>query len=135
MFVLDASVASVWFFEDEDTARADRVLGRLRETSGLVPPIWPLEVGNILLVGERRGRLTIEQTEMALTLLAGLPIVIDGANTLTSLAELLNLGRDHGLSSYDASYLALARREQIPLATLDARLAAAARAAGVELLG
>jgi predicted nucleic acid-binding protein len=132
VFVIDTSVAMAWCFEDEATEAADLVLDRLREDEAVVPAIWPLEVANVLLVAERRGRLTEAQASRFLGLLTQLPIEVDDAPR--ELAGIDAAGRRHELSSYDASYLVLAEQLGASLATLDLRLAKAAERAGVELL-
>jgi predicted nucleic acid-binding protein len=132
MFVIDTSLAIAWCFEDEATAATDAVLDRLREDEAVVPAVWPLEVANILLVAERRGRLSEAQASRFLELLAQLPIDVD--DTPTDMSGIVAAGRRHTLSSYDASYLVLAERLGAGLATLDKHLAKAARKAGVQLL-
>lgn len=130
--VLDASVAMAWCFEDEHDPGAEAVLDRLRGDHAIVPGLWALEVANVLLSAERRGRLTEAQAQRFVALLEQLPIRVDEAPA--DLAGVLSAGRRHDLSAYDAGYLVLAERLGAPLATLDARLAAAARAAGVGVL-
>jgi predicted nucleic acid-binding protein len=132
VFVIDASIAMAWCFEDEASEATDRVLDRLREESATVPAIWPLEVADVLVVAERRGRLTEAQASRFLELLAELPIDID--DSPADMATLVATGRRHSLSSYDASYLRLAERLGASLASLDRQLARAARKAGVQLL-
>lgn len=132
MFVIDASVAMAWCFEDEVTDDTEAVLDRLRSEQAIVPAIWPLEVANVLLVAERRGRISEAQINRFIRLLGQLPIKRDDAGS--DLAGVVATGRVHGLSSYDASYLLLAERAGLPLATLDARLGGAATQAGVPLL-
>jgi predicted nucleic acid-binding protein len=129
---MDASVALAWCFEDEATEATDVVLDRLRNDEAAVPAIWPLEVANVLLVAERRDRLSEAQASRFLELLTQLPIDVDDAPH--DLAAIVAAGRRHELSSYDASYLVLAERLGAPLATLDRRLSKAAERAGVELL-
>lgn len=131
-FVIDASVAMAWCFEDEASAAADAVLQRLGRDEAVVPSLWHLEVTNVLLVAERRGRVTEAQASRFLGLLGRLPIRSDEAPA--DVTSILAAGRRHGLSAYDAAYLVLAERLAAPLATLDEGLATAARAAGVELL-
>jgi predicted nucleic acid-binding protein len=97
-----------------------------------VPAIWPLEVANVLLVSERRQRLTQAQTTRFVELLQALPITVDRGQK--GLDSLLALGREHKLSAYDAAYLELATRLGLALATQDARLSAAAIAIGVSLV-
>jgi predicted nucleic acid-binding protein len=133
-FVLDASVAIAWCFEAGETEAADQALAAfLTGGTAVVPSLWRLEVANVLLVAERRGRSTPAETTRCLSLLDGLPITVmaDG----NGIADHVAVARSHGLTAYDAAYLDLAMREGLPLATLDRELAAAARAAGVGLLG
>jgi predicted nucleic acid-binding protein len=132
VFVIDTSITMAWCFEDEAGAATEAVLDRLREDQAVVPPIWPLEVANVLLVAERRGRLSEAQASRFLELLVRLPIDVDDSPTDTS--GIVATGRRHMLSSYDASYLLLAERLGASLATLDQALAKAARKAGVQLL-
>lgn len=134
MIVVDASIAIAWCVESESTDATIALLDRLRADEGVVPPGWPLEVANALLVGGRRGRLIPVQTECALRLLHGLPIVQVERPLHDALDMAMGLGRREALSAYDASYLDLAIRLGFPLATLDGRLRAAARRIGVALV-
>lgn len=131
-FVLDASVTMAWCFEDETNPFTEAVLDRLTETHAVVPTIWQLEIANVLLVGERKQRLTQAKTSHFITLLQSLPINV--AETAETFPSLLALGREHKLSSYDASYLALALMEGLPLASQDSKLRNAAAQLGVTLL-
>ncbi len=131
-FVLDASVAACWAFEDEDHPQADLALRRVRTEEAVVPSLWWFEVRNILVVNERRKRITESGTASFLRDLTRIPIRVDRVPVE---AEVLRLARAHRLSVYDAAYLELARREGLPLATLDRDLAVAARAESVPLLG
>ena len=133
-FVVDASVTMSWCFEDEATSYTESVLERLHDSSATVPTIWPLEVANILLLGERRGRIPRAKTERFVRVLRELQISVEGSPSATALDPVLRLGREYGLTSYDAAYLELAMRRGLPLATLDARLADAAGGAGVPLV-
>jgi predicted nucleic acid-binding protein len=132
-FVLDCSVVMAWCFEDESVGYADAVLGALESAEALVPGLWPLEVANILLVAERRGRLSEAASARFVELLRGLPISVDGEGPVRALGSILPLAREQSLSSYDAAYLELAMREGVPLATLDRRLGEAASRSGVQL--
>ncbi len=131
-FVVDTSVTMAWCFEDEATDATEVVLERLQQETAVVPPLWHLEVANVLLVAERRGRIKEAKAGHFLGLLAQLRIEIDQAPTDSS--ALLAAGRRHGLTAYDAAYLVLAERLALPLATLDGRLAEACGTAGVPLL-
>lgn len=131
-FVVDASVTMAWCFEDEATSATDAVLDRLATEEARVPALWGIEVTNVLLVAERRGRITEAQAAHFVALLRSLPLDLD----LTSPDHdtLLAAGRRHGLSAYGAAYFVLAEREGFPLATLDKGLQKAARSAGIPLL-
>jgi predicted nucleic acid-binding protein len=134
-FVLDNSLTMAWYFEDEATPFADEVLdGLTLDSEAFVPPLWALEVTNVLLVGERRGRTTTMEEEEFLALLQRLPIAIIDTARPRIFDEVLPIARQQQLSSYDALYLDLAQREGLPLASLDNRLREAARRVGVVLL-
>jgi predicted nucleic acid-binding protein len=131
VIVLDASVALAWSFGDEHSAEANAVADYLLTARAVVPPIWPLEVANALLSAERRGRLDAQERSQMIELLTALPIDVEHASLALSLGTISDVAQAHGLSAYDASYVELAHRLAIPLATLDARMAAAALALGV----
>lgn len=131
--VLDCSVALSWFFKDEASAYADGVARSLKRFQAIVPAIWPLEVANTVVVGERRGRSTEQQATRFLTLLNALPIRVDAAGKEMTWTATVAVARRFGLSAYDAAYLELAIRAGGQLATGDQRLAAAAEASGVSL--
>jgi predicted nucleic acid-binding protein len=131
--VVDASLTAAWCFEDEETKYARELLSKAQDISFFVPAVWPLEMVNVLLVNERRKRITATDTMRAIALFKELAIQIDRPATMQPFDATLLLARAHGLSSYDASYLELALREGMPLATLDKRLHAAAAVVGVQL--
>lgn len=132
-FVLDGSVTMAWYFKDEMNAYADAVRDSLAEGQAVVPSLWPLEVANTVVMGERRKRSTPAQAVTWLGFLAALPIIVDGETVARAWADTLSLARAHNLSAYDAAYLELAMRRGLPIATLDDRLRAAATAVGVSL--
>jgi len=131
--VLDCSVTMAWCFEDQATPYTDEVLEVLASGQARVPSIWALEVANVLLVAERHGRLRPADSARFLALLQNLPVAIDRETPQRSLNEVLHLGREYGLSSYDAAYLELSMRAGVKLATLDRQLREAAEKAGVSL--
>jgi predicted nucleic acid-binding protein len=130
-FVLDASVAATWAFEDEDHPIAAAALQRMLDDWAAVPALWWFEVRNVLIINERRGRSTPALTAEFLTELRELSIEIEG---LPEEVAVLDVARERKLTFYDASYLELAKRRELPLATLDAALLRAARAEHVELI-
>jgi predicted nucleic acid-binding protein len=133
-FVVDNSVVMSWCFQDEISRYADSILDRLEMATAFVPSIWPLEVGNVLLVAERRHRLSEADSTRFLALLAELPIVIVQEEPERMFREILALARKHNLSSYDASYLDLAMRKGLAIATLDRNVMVAAKRSRVPLV-
>jgi predicted nucleic acid-binding protein len=127
-FVLDASVTACWAFQDEDHPLAGLALDRLTTDDAIVPALWWFEVRNILVVNERRGRVSESVTRAFLRHLASLPVRVD---SVPNEDEVLRLARAHRLSVYDAAYLELALRQGCPLASLDRELVAAAAAVRV----
>ncbi len=130
-FVLDGSVTMVWGFEDEADEYAEAILERMPDLQAHVPSLWPLEVANALLVGERRCRITSAETARFLAILGAFPITVDDQTVAHAWTDTLHLARAHNLSSYDAAYLELAIRLGLPLAALDGKLKTAAGAMGV----
>jgi predicted nucleic acid-binding protein len=134
-FVLDASVAVAWCFEDETTKFTEGVLQMLSQgAEALVPSLWPFEVANALLIAERRKRIVLAKATALLERIAGLPISVMTIDPRHAFEQILPVARQQRLSGYDAAYLELALRQGIPLATLDEELRRAVRAIGVELV-
>jgi predicted nucleic acid-binding protein len=131
-FVLDASITACWAFRDEDHPYADMALERLRTDEALAPALWWFEVRNILIVNERRKRLTEAAAAAFLRDVSRFGVVLD--HTAND-AEVLRLARSHRVSVYDAAYLELAQRNRCHLATLDAALIKAAHAEAVPVIG
>jgi predicted nucleic acid-binding protein len=130
-FVMDASVALSWCFEDEASSYADRVQDMLARDVALVPSIWPFEVANALRTAERRRRLRAAEVMRFAELLHALPIMVDSALLPRALGPILAVARACRLTCYDACYVELAVREGIPLATQDKRLQDACAHVGV----
>ncbi|MBI2435198.1 MAG: type II toxin-antitoxin system VapC family toxin [Candidatus Hydrogenedentes bacterium] len=126
-FVLDNSVVMTWCFKDERDRYAASVLDSLENGEAIVPAIWPLEVGNVLLAAERRGRLFQTDSVRFLSMLSGLPILVEAEGAERMFREILALAREYQLTTYDASYLDLAMRLALPLATRDVALLKAAK--------
>jgi predicted nucleic acid-binding protein len=130
--VVDASLAAAWFLPDEHNDAADRVMAELAMNPGRAPSLFWLETRNLFLVAERRGRLQPGEATTTMAQLRSFPILDEGTGNDRLV---LALAERHSLSGYDASYLALALAQNLPLATLDKELAAAARVQGVEVRG
>ena len=133
-FILDCSVAVTWCFADEASPSSDALLDRMQDHGAMVPQLWHLEIGNVLAQAERRGRITAADITARIGLLRRLPIVTDDETAARVLRDVLAHAREHGLTTYDASYLELAARRSLPLATRDGALKRAAERLGLELL-
>ncbi len=129
--ILDASVAAAWAFDEESQPLAAHALQLVRASGAIAPAIFWYEVRDVLLVNERRGRLSLQQTALYLDNIAQLSIMIDDRRPETWAFALARL---HRLTFYDAAYLELAQRLELPLATLDGELARAARREKIPLL-
>ncbi|MGD9508048.1 MAG: type II toxin-antitoxin system VapC family toxin [Geminicoccaceae bacterium] len=130
--VIDASIVGAWVYPDESDGIANAAAKVLQDDVGLVPGLFWFEVRNLLLVGERRKRISIEATMAFLSRLDQLPLLVD---TGCDSGRVMDLARRRSLTAYDAAYLETAERHGVKLATLDRKLAAAASATGVDLLG
>lgn len=133
MIVVDASVALAWCFEDEATESTDAVLERVAAEGVLVPVLWYFEIANVLVMAERRSRITPADAARLHSLLRGLPVAAEAGTPST--AALAAVARDYGLTAYDAAYLELAMRHGIELATRDTALVKAAGQVGVVVIG
>jgi len=94
-FVLDNSVVMAWCFEDEANKYADAVLENLEAAVAVVPAVWPLELGNVLLVTERKKRLDKADAVLFLDLVNSLPIVVEQESPQRMLHEIIALAHDH----------------------------------------
>ena len=129
-FVLDCSVTMAWVFRDEATDATDRLRDVLGENRALVPALWPTETANALLVATRRKRIEREEWPRLRMQLNALPIDVDPVSTTRTWGPVLDLATVHELTVYDATYLELAMRSGLQLATLDRALRIAAQAEG-----
>lgn len=134
VFVLDNSVVMAWGLREERTEEAHIVIRLLDRYTARVPAIWPLEFANAMLCAERRKRLSVSNAAWLRESILSLPISVVTETPSHVITSTLALAREQGLSVYDASYLDLAMREGLPLATLDDRLRDAARRCSVRLL-
>ena len=133
-FVLDASVALLWLVPQTNPAGAtyaDSALRALKESQALVPSLFALEVANVVAKVEAKGIVSEADSQRFISLLGQLELVTDVETMAHALGDTLNLARRYKLLAYDAAYLELALRKGLPLATLDADLAQAAKSAGV----
>ncbi len=132
-FVLDCSAVLPWVFGDEATEETDQLLDELAAgEQALVPAVWHLEVGNVLLGAMRKKRIDQAGVETFFSRLGDLEILVDAETADRAWDKTLDLAQQHRLSAYDAAYLELAMRHGVPLATFDKELAAACRTTGVK---
>lgn len=135
-FIIDNSIVSGWLLASQATQATDytqRIAARLLDDTALAPALLRLEYGNVLRTACKRGKLSAQEAQQAIAALGLLPIRIDSTPPKTGALLALSLRLD--LTLHGASYLDLALREQLPIATQDAALADAARSAGVGVLG
>ncbi len=132
-FVVDASVTLAWYLRDERSDAAEAVLIRVLQEGAVAPAHWPLEVANAIIAAVRRRRIREDEIPALRSLVHGLPVDVVPVELSTALGA-IDTARQHDLSVYDAVYLDLAAFRGLALATLDARLSDACRAAGVPLV-
>ena len=134
-FVVDSSVALTWCFAEERTPSTAALLEKVTENGAWAPSLWPLEVLNALLMAERRRRIEPDKRQELIGVLQTLPIFLDKETTAQAWTITTRLAERYRLTLYDAAYLELAQRLELPLATLDKELRDAANTLGVPLLG
>lgn len=133
-FVVDCSIALSWCFEDEASPEMDQLFERVRDEGAVVPALWHLELANVLLQAEKRGRIAAGDVATRLDLIGALPITTDHEAASRAWREILALARAERLTSYDATYIELALRRGLPLLTKDDALRDAAKRAGAPVL-
>jgi predicted nucleic acid-binding protein len=130
--VIDASILAAWFLDEKSDPRVEIAFETVARVETLAPSLFYYGIRNALLVSERRNRITEEMSAAFLRDIGLLPIRFEPAGDH---ASLMALARMRKLTVYDAAYLQLAKREALPLATLDRDLEKAAVAEGVTLFG
>ena len=133
-FVLDSSAALALLLPGEESARVEEIAAVLGRTLAPVPAIWPWEIRNGLLSALRSRRIAPREFDERIALLEEFPVEVDPGAGHDTLARATGIARKHDLSVYDASYLELAIRLGVPLATLDRRLRKAGASLKVRLL-
>ena len=134
-FVVDASVGFAWVYHGQATPETDQWLNDVAAgATVIVPGLWYLEMSNVLLMAQRRHRLTTVQRQAALEKLTALQFTVDEEGTRHAFGKTSGLAEKHGLTIYDATYLELALRRSLPLATRDEALKTAAKQCGVKTL-
>jgi predicted nucleic acid-binding protein len=131
-FVVDASVAASWFLPDEQSEATERLISALAVAPGLIPSLFWFEARNLFVMAERRGRVAAGAALTATLKLRSLPLDDRGSGNDVAIVD---IALRHGLSGYDASYVALAKSVNAPLATADRKMAGAARSEGILIVG
>lgn len=132
-FVVDASIVIAYLLDDEKSVTADAVIGSLSQYDAVAPSFLSLEISNVLLLAERRRRISSEKRPQLIEVVKKLKIGEDISSQEHVFSRVLPMAAYHGLTTYDAAYLELAARYCIPLATLDKKLRAAAQMQGVSI--
>ncbi|MCP5468861.1 MAG: type II toxin-antitoxin system VapC family toxin [Deltaproteobacteria bacterium] len=122
-----------WIFADEVTPQTQLIQERLLDQDAIVPSLWSIEVANVVLVATRRKRIKVSEWPEIFNGLNELPIIQDDQTFEQATKKSLHLANQHSISVYDATYLELAQRLQIPLATLDKKLKSTAKSIGVKV--
>jgi predicted nucleic acid-binding protein len=122
-YTIDCSVVFKWFVAEDDTDKAlrlrDNFLASLVEL--IAPDLFPTEIANAFLVGERRGRILVGQGAQFLAdVLPLLPQLHPALPDL--LPRAYAIAEQTGNSVYDCLYVALAERESCELITADDKL-------------
>ena len=134
MMILDASVVLAALLPEQHSDRARDILVRVASEGARVPSLWPLEIGNVLLLVQRRGQIRAEERLNFLDQLGRLPIAIDPETAARAWPDIAPLAERHRLTLYDAAYLELSLRAALPLASFDTALCRAAEEAGAALV-
>jgi predicted nucleic acid-binding protein len=134
-FIVDASVGFAWVYEGQATPKTDELLNQVAAgATVVVPALWFLEMANVLLVAQRRHRLTAIQRKSALKKLTSMQFTMDEDGMHHAFGITSELAEKHGLTIYDATYLELALRRSLPLASRDEALKTAARRCDIKTL-
>jgi predicted nucleic acid-binding protein len=134
-FIVDASVGFAWVYQGQATPETDHLLHEV--TAGatvIVPALWFLEMSNVLLMAQRRHRLTAGERKAAMEKLTALQLTVDEEGTRNAFGKTSELADKYGLTIYDATYLELALRRSLPLASRDGALKSAAKRCGLKAL-
>lgn len=134
-FIVDASVGFAWVYQGQATPETDQLLNEVAAGARvIVPSLWYLEMANVLLIAQRRHRLTAVQRKAALERLSAMQFTVDEEGTRHAFDKTSELAEKYGLTIYDAIYLELALRRSLPLATRDEALKTASKQCGVKAL-
>ena len=134
MIAIDASASLAWSFRDQQTPALLKLADRVVEQGAIAPQLWPIEVAHVVIRAKRRSQISGQEQDAILAKLSSLDVVIDNQTASQIWQATIMLAIKHNLTVYDATYLELAVRQKLPLATLDSELIVAARAEGLTVL-
>lgn len=134
MIVVDASLIVGWILLEPESAGTEALYDRIAREGAIGPVIFEIEVTNALRTNLRRGKISLHERAEALDLLARIGVATLPASDQPPLADVIAMSDRHDITTYDASYVALAARHMAPLATRDQAMARAARAEGLIVL-
>jgi predicted nucleic acid-binding protein len=130
---VDASVGFAWVYQGQATSETDRLLNEVAKGAAvIVPALWFLEMANVLLIAQRRHRMTTIQRKAALEKLVDMQFTVDEEGTRNAFGKISELAEKYGLTIYDAAYLEVALRRSLPLASRDETLRGAAKQCGLK---
>ncbi|MCL1874979.1 MAG: type II toxin-antitoxin system VapC family toxin [Synergistaceae bacterium] len=132
-FIIDASIILAWYNPEEENSYADDILSCLNEEIAITPQLCCLEINNVMRTFEKKGKISSFDTERAIASINDLPIKLDNRPVNFENPFMMSLARKYDLTIYDACYLELAARLNLPIATLDKKLIEAAKQAGVQI--
>jgi predicted nucleic acid-binding protein len=134
-FVVDASAGFAWVYPGQATPETDDLLNTVADGAEVVvPALWFLEMANVLLIAQRRQRLTAAQRKIAMGTLTAMQITVDDGGVRNAFDKISDLAEKYGLTIYDATYLELAMHRSLPLASRDEALRNAAKRSGIKFL-
>lgn len=134
-FIVDASVGFAWVYQGQATPETDHLLNEVAAgATVIVPALWFLEMSNVFLMAQRRHRLTATQRKAAMERLTAMQFTVDEEGTRHAFGKTSELAEKHGLTIYDATYLELAVRRSLPLASRDEALKSAAKQCGLKAI-
>lgn len=132
-FIVDASVGFAWVYQGQATPETDQLLNEVAAgATVIVPALWFLEMSNVLLIAQRRHRLTAIQRKAAMEKLTAMQLTVDEEGSRNAFGKTSELAEKYGLTIYDATYLELALRRSLPLASRDEALTKAATRCGIK---
>ena len=133
-FVVDNSVFMSWLMKEENYSKASEIVNLVRENRICVPSIWCYEIANSLYVSEKRKRLNISEINEFIEIIAVFPITVESNSFLKVTTDILRMSRQYGLTAYDASYVELAFRKSIPIASFDRDIIKVSRKMGLDII-